>query len=495
MMKKSTVCMLLCLLLSCLVLLSGSGETTEWGCTTSGTGAPGDVRTFYVTSEGNASLMLRQQEGRARGVWLSWNALFGNDKEYGHYHVTVYGLNGFSTYEWSSRYVGDVFILEFPVAGVYRVVVEPYTYTELQNVIAEYFAWWEESPSWWVDETVNCRADSTLQYIIMVQHVEQETGEVLRTSQRLFNTGDDLTIEAPSIDGYEIVGATSEKIWVGSNGMPLNTDITFNYVRSVPTFLNIEARELYTDALLDAMTLSYSHGNHTIQAWTIEGYEHWGASTANVYISRDGSSNGMTLTFYYKKADSPSENVYFDRYEAYMLSSDMDYQYAAMCDLDFDGMPEVIACYSVGRWGTDCDVIDLVGDQIHTARVRIDRELELNLTSSGELCWTNVYSDAAQGWENNGVYKLVYREGGAVDRITLLDHAHFWDMTVPPEWIPAVTDKYMYDDASVTAAEYAAQLADYQSWTLLERINVFATAFPADWATAKTNYFNRGTLK
>lgn len=120
-------------------------------------------------------------------------------------------------------------------------------------------------------------------------------------------------------------------------------------------------------------------------------------------------------------------------YADFMNSSAQPYTHAVICDLDFDGVPEVVAQHYSGRWGDDCHVLDIVNNTIVVSELNemsfggwYDAGIDLICLPDGEIRWIAVYAFAAQGQLVEGMWQLHYNVDSGVEKQVWFYRDH-WD--------------------------------------------------------------------
>ena len=122
---------------------------------------------------------------------------------------------------------------------------------------------------------------------------------------------------------------------------------------------------------------------------------------------------------------------------------------AVLCDLDFDGEPELLASTDVGHVGFWCEVVDIEDDGLHLSQytVPLGDGLRLCRQENGKPVWIDVFDEAFQG---EFVWRASILSYNPEDGVMLKEEVDTWiedirtvnmfEYSFPDEWINAVND-------------------------------------------------------
>ena len=276
-------------------------------------GSAGAALTFYVESQGSASVTLTQSSGTYARTNTSVAA-----SGYSSYHVDC-TVNGASTrVDWTA---GSA-TLSLPVTGLYTIRVTPFTAQEMQ---ARYtgFSRWMSMPTWSVTganrATVSLGGTQTLTpaYQKMVTVEYRDTyGALLQSTQTACSVGSNQVTAPYTLENgaFRRISAASQTVTLSGDGVLSTATVTFFYTpvqtaAATPQPLAVCAvyyRDVY-GALIQQRNVTCQVGNNTITAPTslTGGYVLSTPAQQTVTLSAQGQLSTSSVTFYYTLRHEP----------------------------------------------------------------------------------------------------------------------------------------------------------------------------------------------
>ncbi len=294
--RKMKICMIAVMLFVCAAMAAAFAENYA----TSGNGS--DSTCFFVISNGNASVKLRQTEGMCHE--LSYTHLIdgiqGDEEEWGKYHIYVSTPNG-STYveDWDKTFNGDSYTVYLSGTGTYLILVVPYTAGEMtESWTLDKFLGWTTEPYWWVDETSNCYTQTSLTASIYVQQIDSDTGAVLSSRTETVKNGNNTVYAGSAPAEYDLISKSGINVYVDNNGRPDQNSIAFYYQRKAPASATVTVYCYDTDGnYLKSYTETIT-SSERIYPHSINGYY---SPNSSEYISfSNGNCSPSSVNFYYQ---------------------------------------------------------------------------------------------------------------------------------------------------------------------------------------------------
>ena len=187
---------------------------------------------------------------------------------------------------------------------------------------------------------------------------------------------------------------------------------------------------------------------------------------------------------------SHEESACIQQYEAYLNSSETTYANAVVADFDLDGMPEVMARYSVGRWGSDCHILDIVNGHITVHEVHATFSnggaLTLYQLPNGELRWLTFHSEAAQGERHEGMAQICCNDRNEYS----IPFWYHYSYRSPDLSNPGITYYIGQGYQAVTEQAYFHEVAVHETSVPLDSISINKMTYPDRWAEAINSYVN-----
>ena len=238
-------------------------------------------------------------------------------------------------------------------------------------------------------------------------------------------------------------------------------------------------RKLFSSALLVALIIVIVSGTYALAA-----------RIDDLAISPDQLDNGYWVSAY---------REYIDRNNEYWepLLHDYNYQqeelgyyhYAALLDLDFDGIPEVVAVKeTIKPWYVTADVLsmDRNGNCDVTELYDIDMDTVVSLYVGDDgPAWILENESEYKGDYSHNYYRLKYSKGEAVYTELWLSETSYiedWENESPEN-----TDymrSYFVNGEEVSFEEYKREDIMRRNMTYVSTVQLCGYTYPDDWTTA-----------
>lgn len=129
----------------------------------------GTATVFFVHSDGNANIKLKQSKGSANEITYSIQILeplfTDGAEEWGKFEIkTCHAESGkIQTYQWDDTYFNSSITLKFDKVGDYYVYIRPYTQAEMRESTnkTKMFGAWNKYPKWWIESKKNCTVSTS----------------------------------------------------------------------------------------------------------------------------------------------------------------------------------------------------------------------------------------------------------------------------------------------------------------------------------------------
>lgn len=196
-------------------------------------GDAGSVCTFYVISQGNASISFYQTEGLCTELSYTHlvDGILGQEEEWGKYHLDVTTPAGFQYREdWNKTFNGSDYTLNLPQAGTYTIRVTPFTADEMTaSWTLDHFVCWETLPQWRVSDTYRCSCVDRIWCDVTVKQVDASTGRLLAQRTERLYSGNNTVYAGSTPGGYTLADASQRQVYVYSSGAASENPVVFEY--------------------------------------------------------------------------------------------------------------------------------------------------------------------------------------------------------------------------------------------------------------------------
>lgn len=245
-MKKHHFSLHAILLIACMaVLLSVPALASAETFATHGNGDPNTPVTFFVFSNGSASVTLKQEKGLCYELSYTHfvDGVLGQEDEWGKYHIRITSPMGNVSYDkWDITFHGSTKELSLPLAGTYKITLTPYTAQEMTDSWSnDTFYYWTEYPYWWVDGCSRCSCTDQIYCDVQIRQVNATTGQQLSTRTERLPYGTTTVYAGTAPSGYSLTGRSWASVTVGMNGVASENPVVFTYERNTPVVTPTQA--------------------------------------------------------------------------------------------------------------------------------------------------------------------------------------------------------------------------------------------------------------
>ena len=275
-------------------------------------GSAGAPLTFYVDSQGSASVTLTQSSGTYARTNTSVAAT-----GYSSYHVDC-TVNGASTrVDWTAASA----TLSLPVKGQYMICVTPFTAYEMQSRYIG-FSRWMSMPTWSVTganrAAVSVSSSQTLNPVyqkpVTVEY-RDTSGALLQSTQTACVVGSNQITAPYTIIGgaYRRISAASQAVTLSNDGVLSTATVTFFYTAvqtatatPQPSAICVVYYKDIYGTVIQQRNVTCQIGTNTITAPTslTGGYTLSTPSQQTVTLNAQGQLSAASVTFYYTRREA-----------------------------------------------------------------------------------------------------------------------------------------------------------------------------------------------